>query len=63
MRRRSGSQPRLGTAGVPDAGALGGAGARELDFAQHRQLFLTEQGYSYQIEDENKLAAPALAMT
>jgi DNA excision repair protein ERCC-3 len=25
---------------------------RELDFAQHRQLFLTEQGYSYRIEDE-----------
>jgi DNA excision repair protein ERCC-3 len=25
---------------------------RELDFAHHRQLFLTEQGYSYQIKDE-----------
>ncbi len=24
---------------------------RELDFAHHRQLFLTEQGYSYSIED------------
>ncbi|QVL33016.1 helicase-associated domain-containing protein [Telmatocola sphagniphila] len=24
---------------------------RELDFAQHRQLFLTEQGYSYEIKD------------
>ena len=24
---------------------------RELDFAHHRQLFLTEQGYSYQIAD------------
>jgi len=36
---------------------------RELDFAQHRQLFLTEQGYSYQIEDESKLSAPMLAMT
>jgi DNA excision repair protein ERCC-3 len=24
---------------------------RELDFAHHRQLFLTEQGYSYRIED------------
>jgi DNA excision repair protein ERCC-3 len=35
---------------------------RELDFAQHRQLFLTEQGYSYQIEDESKLSAPLLAM-
>jgi DNA excision repair protein ERCC-3 len=26
---------------------------RELDFAHHRQLFLTEQGYSYAIEDAN----------
>ena len=25
---------------------------RELDFAHHRQLFLTEQGYSYSIADE-----------
>ena len=25
---------------------------RELDFAQHRQMFLTEQGYSYHIADE-----------
>jgi DNA excision repair protein ERCC-3 len=25
---------------------------RELDFAHHRQLFLTEQGYSYRIADE-----------
>ena len=24
---------------------------RELDFAHHRQLFLTEQGYSYNILD------------
>ncbi|HZU37764.1 MAG TPA: hypothetical protein VFA18_17725, partial [Gemmataceae bacterium] len=24
---------------------------RELDFAHHRQLFLTEQGYSYSIAD------------
>jgi DNA excision repair protein ERCC-3 len=36
---------------------------RELDFAQHRQLFLTEQGYSYRIEDESKVATPLLAMT
>jgi DNA excision repair protein ERCC-3 len=36
---------------------------RELDFAQHRQLILTEQGYSYRIEDESRLATPALAMT
>ena len=25
---------------------------RELDFAHHRQMFLTEQGYSYEILDE-----------
>jgi DNA excision repair protein ERCC-3 len=36
---------------------------RELDFAQHRQLFLTEQGYSYRIEDEGKPARPPLALT
>jgi DNA excision repair protein ERCC-3 len=30
---------------------------RELDFAHHRQLFLTEQGYSYQIADGGDLAA------
>ena len=29
---------------------------RELDFAHHRQLFLTEQGYSYRIADEAELA-------
>jgi DNA excision repair protein ERCC-3 len=29
---------------------------RELDFAHHRQLFLTEQGYSYDIIDESELA-------
>ncbi len=28
---------------------------RELDFAQHRQMFLTEQGYSYAIVDEADL--------
>lgn len=28
---------------------------RELDFAHHRQLFLTEQGYSYSILDEGDL--------
>jgi DNA excision repair protein ERCC-3 len=28
---------------------------RELDFAHHRQLFLTEQGYSYRIADETEL--------
>jgi DNA excision repair protein ERCC-3 len=28
---------------------------RELDFAHHRQLFLTEQGYSYNILDESEL--------
>jgi DNA excision repair protein ERCC-3 len=30
---------------------------RELDFAHHRQLFLTEQGYSYQITDAGELLA------
>ena len=29
---------------------------REMDFAHHRQLFLTEQGYSYEIVDETDLA-------
>lgn len=28
---------------------------RELDFAHHRQLFLTEQGYSYKILDANEV--------
>jgi DNA excision repair protein ERCC-3 len=28
---------------------------REMDFAHHRQLFLTEQGYSYEILDETDL--------
>jgi DNA excision repair protein ERCC-3 len=31
---------------------------REQDFAHHRQLFLTEQGYSYRIADAGELAAP-----
>jgi DNA excision repair protein ERCC-3 len=31
---------------------------RELDFAHHRQLFLTEQGYSYSILDANDWAGP-----
>jgi DNA excision repair protein ERCC-3 len=30
---------------------------RELDFAHHRQLFLTEQGYTYHIADAGGLAA------
>jgi DNA excision repair protein ERCC-3 len=30
---------------------------RELDFAHHRQLFLTEQGYSYRIADGAELVA------
>ena len=34
---------------------------RELDFAQHRQMFLTEQGYSYHIADEGDLAAKQAA--
>ncbi len=32
---------------------------RELDFAHHRQLFLTEQGYSYNIVDGGELTASA----
>jgi DNA excision repair protein ERCC-3 len=32
---------------------------REMDFAHHRQLFLTEQGYSYEILDESEVAARA----
>ena len=34
---------------------------RELDFAHHRQMFLTEQGYSYSIVDGADLIAEALA--
>jgi DNA excision repair protein ERCC-3 len=34
---------------------------REMDFAHHRQLFLTEQGYSYEILDESALAPRGLA--
>ena len=30
---------------------------RELDFAHHRQLFLTEQGYSYSIADASDILA------
>jgi DNA excision repair protein ERCC-3 len=33
---------------------------RELDFAHHRQLFLTEQGYSYNILDETEMQNIAL---
>jgi DNA excision repair protein ERCC-3 len=32
---------------------------REQDFAHHRQLFLTEQGYSYQIIDGPELLSHA----
>jgi DNA excision repair protein ERCC-3 len=32
---------------------------REMDFAHHRQLFLTEQGYSYEILDESEIVARA----
>ena len=28
-----------------------------MDFAHHRQLFLTEQGYSYEILDESDVIA------
>jgi DNA excision repair protein ERCC-3 len=34
---------------------------RELDFAHHRQMFLTEQGYGYLIRDESEVCPP-LAM-
>ncbi len=32
---------------------------REMDFAHHRQLFLTEQGYSYEILDETEVIGAA----
>ncbi len=32
---------------------------REMDFAHHRQLFLTEQGYSYEILDESEVVLRA----
>ena len=28
---------------------------RELDFAHHRQMFLTEQGYTYEILDQSEV--------
>jgi DNA excision repair protein ERCC-3 len=31
---------------------------REIDFAHHRQMFLTEQGYSYEILDGSEIMAP-----
>ncbi|MCS7167060.1 MAG: DEAD/DEAH box helicase [Gemmatales bacterium] len=31
---------------------------KEMEFAQHRQLFLTEQGYTYQILDADELSSP-----
>ena len=34
---------------------------REMDFAHHRQLFLTEQGYSYEIVDESELTTRIMA--
>ena len=34
---------------------------RELDFAHHRQMFLTEQGYSYAILDEREVIPPQSA--
>src|SRR5262249_41048915 len=36
---------------------------RELDFAHHRQLFLTEQGYSYSILDGSEVLTEAARMT
>jgi DNA excision repair protein ERCC-3 len=35
---------------------------RELDFAHHRQMFLTEQGYAYEIQDERDVL-PAMRAT
>jgi DNA excision repair protein ERCC-3 len=32
---------------------------RELDFAHHRQMFLTEQGYAYEIRDEHEVLSRA----
>jgi len=32
---------------------------RELDFAHHRQMFLTEQGYAYEIRDEREVLSRA----
>jgi DNA excision repair protein ERCC-3 len=34
---------------------------REIEFAQHRQMFLTEQGYSYAIADERDVCNGAVA--
>ena len=34
---------------------------RELDFAHHRQMFLTEQGYAYAIQDEKEVLPPKSA--
>jgi DNA excision repair protein ERCC-3 len=34
---------------------------REIEFAQHRQMFLTEQGYSYAIADEADVLGAAAA--
>ena len=51
---RSGNSYRLGDA-VRVAVAAVNVDTRELDFAHHRQLFLTEQGYSYSIVDGAEL--------
>ncbi|HEX4590416.1 MAG TPA: helicase, partial [Gemmataceae bacterium] len=36
---------------------------RELDFAHHRQMFLTEQGYGYLIRDEAEVCPPPMRQT
>jgi DNA excision repair protein ERCC-3 len=36
---------------------------REIEFAQHRQMFLTEQGYSYAIADEGDVLGSTAAAT
>ncbi len=37
-------------------------GSRDQDFAQKRQLFLTEQGYAYEIVESQALGAPSAGM-
>jgi DNA excision repair protein ERCC-3 len=56
---------RLGRVLRPKAGGGGATfysivtrDTKELDFAHHRQMFLTEQGYAYDIRDEREYVAP-----
>src|SRR5262245_7227854 len=52
-----------GNGDVADFYTLVTRDTRELDFAHHRQLFLTEQGYSYRIEDGDEVMGKALALS